>query len=156
MQLSTTHLTKKKKKHKRTTKFINKITPQFIISKSERDPQNYKLFLLHPINPSQLFINRKRKTMKSVEILELKLSSKHLKEKQTQITPRFIISKSEKEREREREREIHKITSSYYTNSRRQSYKTGEMMFNNKIYTTLYNLLARAHLWLLWKIMSVG
>ena len=84
--------------------------------------------------------------MKSVKILELKLSSKHLKEKQTQITPRFIISKSEKEREREREREIHKITSSYYTNSRRQSYKTGEMMFNNKIYTTLYNLLARAHL----------
>ena len=42
--------------------------------------------------------------MKSVKILELKLSSKHLKEKQTQITPRFIISKSEKERERERER----------------------------------------------------
>ena len=43
--------------------------------------------------------------MKSIKILELKLSSKHLKEKQTQITPRFIISKSEKERERERERE---------------------------------------------------
>ena len=43
--------------------------------------------------------------MKSVKILELKLSSKHLKEKQTQITPRFIISKSEKERERERERD---------------------------------------------------
>ena len=86
--------------------------------------------------------------MKSVKILELKLSSKHLKEKQTQITPRFIISKSEKEREREREREreIHKITSSYYTNSRRQSYNTGEMMFNNKIYTTLYKLFARAHL----------
>ena len=38
--------------------------------------------------------------MKSVKILELKLSSKHLKEKQTQITPRFIISKSEKEKER--------------------------------------------------------
>ena len=42
--------------------------------------------------------------MKSVKILELKLSSKHLKEKQTQITPRFIISKSEKKREKERER----------------------------------------------------
>lgn len=38
--------------------------------------------------------------MKSVKILELKLSSKHLEEKQTQITPRFIISKSEKEKER--------------------------------------------------------
>ena len=38
--------------------------------------------------------------MKSIKILELKLSSKHLKEKQTQITPRFIISKSEKEKER--------------------------------------------------------
>ena len=48
--------------------------------------------------------------MKSIKILELKLSSKHLKEKQTQITPRFIISKSEKEKERERSTKLQALT----------------------------------------------